>query len=78
MFDPSGFITLEKGIPMPEQERGPINYYPWHLMKAGDSFLIIGKTIKVVSGAARQRGNRKGEKYRCRTMDGGVRVWRVK
>lgn len=59
-----------------KQGRPPV--YPWASMEVGDSFLAEGKAIGRMSPVAHARAaNHPGEKYACRTVDGGVRVWRV-
>jgi hypothetical protein len=80
-------FPVEHGVPMPMKAytgaqalynghgRPPV--YPWHLMKIGDSFFVPGATIKGMSAKASQAGARLCRRYECRTMDGGVRVWRT-
>ena len=73
-------IEVEANISMPMdcgRGRGRPALYPWAEMKAGDSFFVPGKPIASVSPLASIRGRTHDEKYTCRSMDGGVRVWRV-
>ena len=73
----SNNITVESGIPIPENRRR--NKYPWHSMKAGDSFFIEEKdaakrrkmVISIKGAAARHF------KTEVRSSEDGVRVWRV-
>ena len=51
--------------------------YPWHLMDIGDSFLVPDTTIKSMSAKASQTGARMSRRYECRTVKGGIRVWRT-
>ncbi len=63
---------IEKGIPMP-----PIpKKYPFNLMEIGDSF-FVPKPPNKVSAVAGLYGKRHGKKFRCITVDGGTRVFRV-
>jgi hypothetical protein len=65
-------------VPIPDQSvkrgRGPI--YPWKTMEIGDSFFIEGKTSTYGATLAHQRKHT-GHRYTCRTVDGGVRIWRI-
>lgn len=64
---------IESGIPMP----GGSGKYPWDEMRVGDSFFVPGKSVSAMGAVAGGRSARHGGKYACRTVDGGVRVWRV-
>lgn len=61
--------------------------YPFRDMKVDDSFFVASKDIKskrrpidVVAGAvyAWVKSNKSDRKFSCRTVDNGVRVWRIK
>lgn len=70
-------FKIEKCIPAP-LSRQP-HQYPFDQMEVGDSFLIPGAKITAeVFGSIAHRKNRYGEGYRCRAVDDGLRVWRVK
>lgn len=74
-------IVIEKGIPLTairrKEKQAP--KYPFGLMEIGDSFLAKGKNIKSFSPyiSVWVRRNSSDRKFSCRSVDGGVRVWRV-
>lgn len=67
-------VKIEKGIPIPEG-RGRATKWPWRDLAVGDSFLMRGKTIR--SAGAGEAARRCGIRLLARTVEGGVRVWRV-
>jgi hypothetical protein len=68
-------FTIEKGIEPPVNKQSK---YPFAQMEPGDSFFIPGmNTSAEISSAVSYRKNRYGESYRCRAVEGGLRVWRV-
>ena len=69
-------MQIESGIPIPSAPGSP--RYPWDSMGVGDSFYLKGEQIARVTSAANYRAKKRGEGYACRTIDGGVRVWRIK
>ena len=74
-------FKIEKNVPIPPKRGhgkgggGPI--YPWPDMKINDSFFAPDRKIANFS-APRLYGRKHNMKFKCRTVDGGVRVWRVK
>jgi len=66
-------FKVEKGIPVPPVK----NKYPWLQMEVGDSFFVPGVTCKEFRTQPSSAGRRYGRKYASRSVDGGVRVWRV-
>lgn len=73
-------IEIDTSIPHPVKTgktgRPPI--YPWIGMSVGDSFFVTGKTSQDLGPVAAYRTTKNpGEKYTTRSMDGGVRVWRI-
>ena len=74
-------IKVEKGIPMVgEPGYGWRRKYPFYKMEVGDSFFLPGdpkKIRRVVACAATNHGKVYNKKFSVRSMDGGVRVWRV-
>lgn len=70
-------IDIEKGVPMPNFLGGTGYRYPWSKMEVGDSFFVTDRTSTSVSGSATAAAKRGHGKFRCRTVEGGVRVWRV-
>ncbi len=70
-FKPNNYVqALYNGIGRP-----PV--YPWHLMGIGDSFFVLGGKMRSMSAKASQAGARLCRRYECRTVEGGVRVWRT-
>lgn len=66
-------VKIDKNIPIPTFN----NKYPLGLLEVGDSFFIKGKNISDISSTISQYGRRKGTKFISRSVDNGVRVWRV-
>lgn len=70
-------IDIDKNIPIPimQQKRK----YPWEQMAVGDSFFIAGASVTPICNAANYASKRLGGwKFTSKTVDGGVRVWRIK
>ncbi len=68
-------FSVERGVPIPPL-RNP-KKYPWDSMDIGDSFFI--PNIKSnAAGAYSAHRAKMGEKHTVRTVDGGVRIWRIK
>lgn len=70
-------IQIDKNIPLPNKARKSNPKYPWKEMQVGDSFLAKGVKISAIVGGAWLVGKRLNFKFSCRTVDGGVRVWRI-
>jgi hypothetical protein len=69
---------VEKNIPVPPKSRGTGSYkYPFAYMEVGDSFFVKNGNSKRISVSCRGYAIRKGGKFSCRTLPGGVRVWRI-
>ena len=69
-------IKVEKGIPIP----APGNNLGFtqalrDLKNVGDS-ILLPRSISTASGLIAQMGMQ--GKFTCRTVEGGVRVWRIK
>ena len=67
-------IEIEKGIPVPA--RGRKEKYPWSRLEVEDSFFVAGAKTKRFAAADGAR-KKYGFKITIRTVDGGIRVWRV-
>ncbi len=68
--------VIEKDVPPPvHAQAGWGMRAAFRAMSVGDSVLIPGKHINSVSQATRQAVP--DAKFTCRTVDGGVRVWRL-
>ena len=72
-------MKIEKGIPIPRSKCQGKYIKVVSLMEVGDSVLLNCKntTDNNVHGI-RQAGRKIGFKLSARTMDEGVRVWRVR
>ena len=71
--------VVETGIAIPPIKR-PMSrdrIYPWRKMKIGQSFHVAGAKIERLVSRAGAYGKRHNMKFTCRTMDGGVRVFRI-
>ena len=65
---------IEKGIPLAKIVRhGKPSKYPWRTMEVGDSFF----TPKIGNGLTSAVSKITGRKFSRRTVDGGVRIWRI-
>lgn len=76
-------ILVEKGVPIPKSKRGReakgSSKYPFAAMGVGDSFFVKGAKMRSFCpyiGVWRRR-NDPSRKFSCRSVDGGIRVWRV-
>ena len=68
---------IESNVPVPDTKNAS---YPFAEMKVGESVFfenMDGHQRHRVSSAAYAVGNRKKWKFSCRTVDGGLRIWRV-
>lgn len=71
-------FKIEKNVPIPPKNRNGVGpKYPWPDMKVNDSFFAPDRKIQNFS-APRLYARKHNMKFKCRTVDGGVRVWRVK
>ena len=84
MIEEPGPYKIDKGITMPRPPRGHL--YPWHDMEPGDSFLLpcepaererVGNRARNAGASfAKKRGL--DWKFSIRSVEGGMRIWRVK
>lgn len=70
----SASIKIESGIPLPTNRKNSGVSDALRDMKIGQSFFVKGGKIASVGSLARQVG----VKVTARTLNGGVRVWRIK
>lgn len=71
-------FNIEKGIPVaPLTGAGRKNKYPFDAMEVGDSFFVKDGKGKSLSRLSYMHGKRLSYKFACRTVEGGVRVWRT-
>jgi hypothetical protein len=69
-------ITSTVPIP-PSGKRGAQNKYPFHMLKVGDSFFAPGMTAQKLSNASTWHKLKNGWNFKCQTVDGGARCWRI-
>lgn len=74
-------MKIEKNIPLPtSRTRGRPAKYPFKDMVVGDSVFFPGESTTPgnnVYVAAQMHARMNGKKFSGRTMDGGLRIWRV-
>ena len=73
--------VIEKGIPTPELRALAVRRtkYPFAKMKIGDSFFVPNGKVNTISvSVATFHKNNKPKRFTCRTVEGGIRVWRIK
>ena len=69
-------VKIDKGIPVPNGS-GATPKWPWKTMDIGDSFFAKDRKLSSFQPNAWRAGIRHGRKFACRTVEGGVRVWRT-
>lgn len=79
-------IEIEKGIPYPTNYGGHVPKYPWEEMGIGHSFFVpvagngdqrrATRLANIGNTWARRNGH--DVRFSGRSVEGGVRVWRVK
>jgi len=69
-------ILIETGIPLPAGGQRGSPKYPFRDLGLGDSFFVPDTKVTRLSVAKREY-EREGKRFVCRTVDDGVRVWRV-
>lgn len=73
-------MKIEKNLPIEglNKSRGRSPIYPFRDMDVGDSIFVKGQKL---GGGAYQsaviHGNKYGKKFSGRTVEGGIRIWRV-
>jgi uncharacterized protein (DUF2249 family) len=72
-------IQIEKSVPLPKKEDGrKRTKFPWDSMEVGDSFFVEGtKRTSMSSNITQINATRAPKKFTQRSVEGGVRVWRV-
>ena len=71
-------IVIEKGIPVPKTNRSDRrSKYPFGAMEVGDSFFVKNGNIRNMSRISSTHAKKMSYRFSCRTVDGGVRVWRT-
>lgn len=70
---------IEDGIELPDApgRRGRQRLYPFPDMEVGQSFFVPGGTPNTTNGSMQRWQKALGRKFTARSVDGGVRVWRI-
>ena len=63
---------IESNIPFRESTK-----YPLDQMQVGDSFFVPNRKISSISSRVTSLARRRNITLSCRTVDGGMRVWRI-
>lgn len=76
------FLPIDQGIPLAPATRPgwkgvPKHRIPWARLQVGDSVMVPGKTAADARWMVRSPMNKHGHRYRARTVEGGIRIWRV-
>ena len=76
--------AIESGIEIPtnaKPKQEKVDKYPYAKMGVGDSFLVPsgvrGGSLGNICAMNKKMGERLGHRFVARTVEGGVRVWRV-
>lgn len=72
-------FKIEDGyaIPAERQPRTRRAKYPWNELEVGQSFFVDGARLRSMSSTASHAGRRLKRKFIVRSVDSGVRVWRL-
>ena len=71
------FHKIEKNVPMLPPGHRSYSYPFLKDMDIGDSFLVPLKDIVKVRNAVQFLSKKSGRKFESRTLENGVRTWRV-
>ena len=70
-------FEIEKNVPVPVTEKN--RKYPINKLEVGESFFIPDvKLPKMYNAISYHKFKYPDTNFKCRSMDGGVRVWRIK
>ncbi len=71
-------LKIDKGVPLPEPMfGGRTSKYPWRQMEVGDSFFVLGGARNNLNLAASANKHHAPKRFAARSVEGGVRVWRI-
>lgn len=68
-------IKIDTDIPIPKLSRQ--KKYPFEQLEIGQSFFVPGGNLLAISQSRRLAEFRTGWKFATRTVEGGIRVWRI-
>lgn len=70
-------MVIEKAHPLPARKAGEAKY-PFAEMSVGDSIFFAGHDYRSAPAfAARKWSQRHDQKFSCRNVEGGLRIWRT-
>ena len=69
-------FKIEKGVEIP-MKKDCRSKYPWGEMEVNDSVFFKNGSQYILASSVNNFRVRTGRKFSTRTVDGGVRVWRV-
>jgi peptidoglycan/xylan/chitin deacetylase (PgdA/CDA1 family) len=70
-------FKIEKNVPITGGHNGTVKW-PFVYMEVGDSVFFPGSKMQGrETQAAHALGKKHGRKFVCRTVDGGIRIWRA-
>jgi hypothetical protein len=67
---------IDQGVKLPNARGGKAGY-PFDRLQVSDSFLTAAHDIRRIQHHVRAAEKKLGWKFTCRTVAGGVRVWRI-
>ena len=71
-------ISIDEKVPFPVRKRkGAPLKYPWRELPVGGSFFVKDGKLLSFRSMCGVRGRIDGNTYRCREVEGGIRVWRM-
>ena len=75
-------FQIEDNVPIPAMTGKAQRKYPLSDLLVGQSFFVpftsdVRRELMRISGAATRHGKKTGKMFVTRTVEGGVRVWRV-
>lgn len=68
---------IDKDVPVPTNAVGGSPKYPWGTMERGDSFFVPNVPKGRLTAAVWAAQKKSGFRFTTRTVDGGIRVWRI-
>jgi len=72
-------FKIDQKVPLPRRKAGRDgSKYPWREMKVGDSFFVQTENAGNLRSLASNTGRKLNAVFTARSVEGGVRVWRVK
>lgn len=70
-------FKIDKKIPMPGRAKNHSSKYRWSDLKVGDSVLLNTPSAGYFHAKKATKGL-KPRQFKAKTVEGGVRVWRIK